>query len=183
MNRSTYFLNRFYHNYFYAIVCLGAIASLILLKTLSPEVIEIDLSWETIATLVVGISAFYIGLIQLKSTNDEFRKNLFFEFNRRYDQLNDVLNEIHAMHKKELSEYRYEHGKVINDYLNLCSEQFYWYKKGRIDNSVWEYWFSGMKFHFQNPVVQKVLENEFNSKNNDSFYGFPSYLRQLRVIE
>ena len=58
---------------------------------------------------------------------------------------------------------------VIIDYLNLCSEEYYWFKKGRIDLKVWESWKDGMKFYLTNENFKSTVEEQKQEK--DSYYG------------
>lgn len=66
---------------------------------------------------------------------------LFQRFNERYDELNDALNEIT---KDESSVDESERNKTLDDYFNLCAEEYYFYVRGYIDPEVWIVWHRGM---------------------------------------
>ena len=48
--------------------------------------------------------------------------------------------------------------EIINSfltlYVNLCSEEYYLYTKGAIENDIWGYWVEGMKTQFENDVYK-----------------------------
>ena len=117
---------------------------------------------DFVATVLVGMAAFFLGIVQLKSSNDTFKRELYSDFNRRYDELNQYLNNIideelceESKSKEQVTteenntKYRKQEesccccnpnekrktDEVINDYINLCAEEYFWYRKGRIE---WE---------------------------------------------
>jgi hypothetical protein len=68
-------------------------------------------------------------------------KELFTEFNQRYDKLNDSLVSIEKegltfedLNEKKNKIYRQD----VIDFFNPCAEEFYWNQKGRIDPKVWK---------------------------------------------
>lgn len=65
----------------------------------------------------------------------------------------------------------------IYDYLNLCSEEYYWYHRGHIPELIWENWMSGVKEHLNNEKVRTIFYEEFRNDNNvKSYYGFLQYM-------
>lgn len=49
----------------------------------------------------------------------------------------------------------------IYDYINLCSEEYYWYKKGLIDEDVWRCWKKGMQDWYRNSFfIEKIVDRE-----------------------
>jgi hypothetical protein len=60
--------------------------------------------------------------------------------------------------------------KVV-EYLNLCSKEYMWVKKGRIPTDIWESWKNGIKANLANPVIQSIY-NEEQAKWRYSYYGF-----------
>ena len=81
------------------------------------------------------IVIFIIGLIiahglrkaqeeNLKLQNERMKHDFFKYFNDRYDKLNNDLNRICLLPADEVS---IKEKSIIMDYLNLCSEEFYYY--------------------------------------------------------
>lgn len=62
------------------------------------------------------------------------------------------------------------------DYINMCSEQYYWYNKGYIDNDVWNCWKKGMNYWYINSkIIKKIVDNE----TNENYYN-ANFLEQFK---
>ena len=108
-----------------------------------------------------------------KLSNDRMSKDLFTEFNARYNQFNDSLNKISECKSEKDFEKLENHDKLKNDlvdYFNLCAEEYFWFKKGRIDPLMWEAWSAGMNDWYKYPFIQEVWENEINEFGCKSYY-------------
>ena len=57
---------------------------------------------------------------------------------------------------------------VIESYFNLCAEEHLFYKRGFIDEDVWEAWQNGMRYYFGKDVVADLWEEQ----NEESYYEF-----------
>ena len=99
-------------------------------------------------------------------------KDLFKEFNERYDKLNHSLHKIEKNCKK-LSDLE-DSPKLaykLNDFFNLCAEEYFWYKKGRIDKDIWSAWSDGMNDWYNNvEVIQNAWEAEIKNRGYTSYY-------------
>ena len=133
------------------------------------------------------IVIFIIGLIiahglrkaqeeNLKLQNERMKHDFFKYFNDRYDKLNNDLNRICLLPADEVS---IKEKSIIMDYLNLCSEEFYYYSNGKnrkisiIEEEVFNNWCKGMKHYFLNTNFKMVLQKEMKDENNkDSYYNF-----------
>lgn len=99
--------------------------------------------------------------------HDKMFKELFLEFNQRFDNLNESLNAI--VEGKELPNGKSK-AAVIQDYINLCSEEYLWYKTGRIDNEVWDAWKKGIEYYYsKSEDTRKRFDME--KEESDSYYG------------
>lgn len=68
---------------------------------------------------------------------------------------------------------------AVLKYLNLCSEEFYLWKKGLIEDAVWKIWEQELKRTIASPLVRrewKTLQKEF-----DSYPEFLSYVYQIQI--
>jgi len=45
---------------------------------------------------------------------------------------------------------------VMRRYLNLCSEEYYLHKKGKIDNQTWDIWKTGIRDTIRLPCFDNV---------------------------
>lgn len=126
-----------------------------------------------IAALIAGSIATKYQKGNLKISHEKMEKELFKEFNERYDKLNDKLSELNVdLDITALREdYYSDLQKSIIDYFNLCAEQYYWYKKERISKEIWNSWHSGMMYYYKSfPVVQELWEKETEGDKYKSYY-------------
>jgi len=86
-------------------------------------------------------------------------KELFVEFNARYDKLNNKLNKIDSEDDKN---------NILDDYFNLCAEEYLFYKKGVIVKEVWCSWCKGMQSHLKH---QTILDYWNKAQHEESYYG------------
>ncbi len=127
--------------------------------------------------LVIGIFAvitsIYFGVLKNNTENDKIFNQLFKEFNAKYESdfrkdLMDIDNESDGG-KKEYS-LNINQSDSIVQYLNLCAEEYFWYRKGRIPAIVWNSWFIGIKYYLKLPAIEKIVKEEKSQKG--SYYGF-----------
>lgn len=123
-----------------------------------------------IAILATGISASF-GIRQYKIENDKMFKELFQAFNEKYDvKFNNALNLIVDKHQaNDHYELDGDEKTLLIDYVNLCAEEYLWYKKGRIDADVWFAWEHGMRYYFKLKPISVCIEKEKTQK--ESYYG------------
>ena len=132
------------------------------------------------AGLAVSIS-LYLGVVRIKVDHDRIFKELFTEFNNRYSyETNELLNKLRQNNSDDLSPE--ERLKII-DYFNLCSEEYLWYKKGRIPKDVWKAWKSGIIENLKISAVKKLYDEETdNPVKVNSFYGLVTELKRSNKI-
>ena len=120
----------------------------------------------SIGLLTLFVSSFFF--VQ-KQRIEELRlfQEIFKEFNQRYDNLNDAMNEI--CDKDEGSTISDKERQTLYDYFNLCGEEYFYYKQRHIYPEVWDSWINGMKYFYVNPSIQKVWDEELKQ---NSYYGF-----------
>jgi len=122
--------------------------------------------------LLGSIISFYFGSLKMKIENDKIFKELFQEFNNKYDSsFNDLLNTLKysKVQNKNLTE---DELNCVIDYFNLCSEEYLWYSRNRIPKKVWLSWKSGILENLKIEQILKVYKTEISSENGrNSFYG------------
>ena len=135
---------------------------------------------SAISSIILGAFGFgltaYYSWHSKKIAHEQMQKELFAEFNHRYDGLNNYLVKIQReCPDMESFEKHEEHDllkqKVI-DYFSLCAEEFYWYHhKGRIDTIVWNSWQAGMKYWYDHvPVIKALWLEESKGNGKQSYY-------------
>lgn len=117
------------------------------------------------ATGIVAGFVYFLYRQHLDET--KLFKQLFTEFNARYDQLNEPLNAI--LRGPDEGGLSTSEKDCLFSYFNLCAEESVFYSAGYIDQCVWDAWNQGMKQFFRNPRI-KALWNEESTA--DSYYGF-----------
>jgi len=106
--------------------------------------------------IIVSLTGIYLSLLFFfqKQRLEELRvfKELFTEFNSRYDRLNDKLVDIANGQLKDD-----EIKKTLDDYFNLCSEEYLFYTKGLI---VGDYWSDSQKEQSYYGLTSSVIDRD-----------------------
>lgn len=122
---------------------------------------------ELLVAVLGGVASFAYFIYRQHLDETRLFKELFSEFNDRYDGLNDDLNLIlFRLLEDELSPAEKE---MLFSYFNLCAEEYFFYEAGYIDRRVWESWYRGMGVFFKHPRIQELWEQDCTA---DSYYGF-----------
>jgi hypothetical protein len=112
------------------------------------------------------VSFFYFIQKQQLEELQSFRE-LFQYFNKKYDGLNEILNGIATGDvNKALTE---DEEDALNDYFNLCSEEYLYYIKGFIYPEVWIAWCNGMEYFLQHKRIGELWKKE--EEKSASYYG------------
>lgn len=137
---------------------------------------------QVVVTLIIGVItlviSYWFNHNNLKIAHQKMEKDLFKEFNERYDELNDDLSKLGTVENlNQLKEIKSENiankslYNVLIDYFNLCAEQHYWHKKERISKEIWDSWYSGMMFYYNSfPIVKEVWKDEIKDNGHKSYY-------------
>ena len=129
-------------------------------------VIDEDLGWKIMLTSFGGGISFFYFFQKQKLDEIRLMKELITDFNSRYDDLNDKLNDI--LRKGDMVLDQNERA-TLNDYFNLCAEEYLFKELGYIDPQVWEAWYRGMEIYFKDQRICELWEQE---EKTDSYYGF-----------
>lgn len=117
-----------------------------------------------IGSIIAAALGFCYFVQQQKLAETSLFKDLFTEFNRRYDALNDRLAQIEASGSNLDSADR----QTMVDYFNLCAEEYLFFSEGYIHRAAWRSWCAGMLWYFDREPFRSVWSDE-NAKN--SYYG------------
>lgn len=113
---------------------------------------------------VIGAAVSLIYVIQKQQLEEaKLFKELFVQFNERYDQLNEDLNRI-----KCLGLISSKDRDTLNDYFNLCGEEYLFYRQGYIYPEVWKSWTLGMKLFYDSDAIRPIWVAELKT---GSYYG------------
>lgn len=125
---------------------------------------------KLITPVILGISGIiatvYYSRCAKYRENDKLLKELYTEFNKRYDKLNNNLSSIvkPVDEENKMENLSITDKGIIIDFFNLCAEEYFWYQKGRIDNKIWKSWKAGMNYWYnhKNPIIRKLWDEETN---------------------
>ena len=132
-------------------------------------------------TIIGAIAAFFYFWYKQHLEETKLFKELFTEFNRRYDGLNNRLNEI--IRGDPTTKLKEDERSLVFDYFNLCAEEHFFHKAHYVDEAVWNAWRNGMAFFFNNPRIRDLWNEECESADERaSYYGFepPPYKTIVR---
>jgi hypothetical protein len=142
----------------------------------SYEILELEVFGASIA----GLLASYLSVLKQSLDYDRVFMELFVSFNSRYNnEINDIFNRIRIYESTGLA-YTVNEIEMLSiiDYMNLCSEEYFWYSKGRIPKKIWKAWEHGIIANLSLQEVRMVFEKETNSQvKEESYYGFAAYIR------
>ncbi len=121
---------------------------------------------EVLISAIAALITF--GVYSYKQHLDEAKlfKELFSEFNLRYDELNETLNSIKD--RRDSRQLCQPEIDKVYSYFNLCAEEHFFHKAGYIDELVWNTWYRGMSIFFKNPQIMDLWDDE----PKDTYYGF-----------
>lgn len=164
-------------NHFFVLICrkrltiLFLILVLILITLLLWGYIELNTLYALLGALITA----YFGILRQNIDDDKVFRELFIAFNSRYsNKTNDLLNTLRIGNINEINE---SEKLLIIDYFNLCSEEYLWYKKGRIPSIVWKAWESGILVNLSIPIVKDLfLVETKEEKQKMSYYGFTEHI-------
>lgn len=124
-------------------------------------------AFEFLVTVVGTAAAFVHFLYAQHHQGTQMFVSLFDKFNKRYDDLNEKLNDIAS--RPACSPLTTAHIHTLYDYFNLCAEEHLFYETGYIDEKVWQAWILGMKHFAKDPDIRRLWGDEISS---GSYYHF-----------
>ena len=117
-------------------------------------------------TIAVSTVSMLITAVALGFTIGSFKKqlqlNFFAEYTKRYQEI--TLNFPESVNEEDFSidsldmEIKNKTLRYMRAYFDLCSEEYFLWKKGNIDNETWNEWESGIKFAFSKPAFRQAWE-------------------------
>lgn len=137
---------------------------------------------QVVVTVIIGfftlVITWWFNRTNYKLNHQKMEKDLFSEFNKRYDKLNDDLSKLEPHFTKEnLLQIKVDYNdekslyNAVIDYFNLCAEQHFWHKEERISKKIWKSWHRGMMYYHNNfQVVRELWEEEIKDEKYESYY-------------
>lgn len=125
-----------------------------------------------VGSIIVAALAFCYFAQQQKLAEMSLFKELFMDFNRRYDSLNDRLLQVvkssRGFDETDRQTIDEMDRQTIVDYCNLCAEEYLFFSEGYIHREVWRSWCRGMLWYFEREPFRTVWKEEIAM---NSYYG------------
>ena len=148
-----------YSGYLSGFLLLGVIAWFVV-----AEITGLEIRWKlVVATLSLVITAALLVQRQ-KLQETELFHTLFTDFNRRYDRMNECLSGV----MDSSGDLDDRQKSYLVDYFNLCAEEYLFYKRGYIPQTVWIAWRKGMAQYMEDDRIYALWHRE---KSTGSYYG------------
>lgn len=109
-------------NYLTVVLC-----ALALTATLAVILYAYGANWQALFGVIGGLLSF-VFFIQKQVEEAKLIKELVSEFNNRYNGLNEQLKKITRTSSAQ-EQLSAEETSTLYDYLNLCSEEYLYYKR------------------------------------------------------
>lgn len=123
--------------------------------------------WQEFAAIAAVVLSFAFGVQKQNLEETILFKELFEQFNKRYDRMNDDLNKIWEQPTDK--QPNADEIKKLFKYFNLCGEEYLYYQKGFICLKVWREWKKGMEYFRKNSRIKNLWDKDL--ADNDSYYG------------
>jgi hypothetical protein len=146
-----------------------ALISVLVFAAATVFAISGKLDWKKFAAIAAGAYAFAFSVQKQNLEETKLFKELFEQFNTRYDVLNDELNRIYFDKQPAGKPFTDDERETLYKYFNLCGEEWLYAEKGFICAEVWCAWENGMDFFRQNPRIKRLWDEDL--KDNESYYG------------
>jgi hypothetical protein len=180
------------------VILLTVVTTVALIDISNDDKWATSIEFRAWVAIIIGLITLLFAFMRQKHNDMSVFFQLFEKYNQRYDELNDYMNTILATtNDTELIEQNpriepfglvgkecsrelaprlhNESGvkNVLDDYLNLCAEEYLAYSNGYIPPQIMEYWYNGMKVFFINDHIRQYFQEELKS---DSYYQFKTFV-------
>lgn len=113
---------------------------------------------STIGMLITAVALWFT----VSSFKKQLQLNFFADYTKRYQEIilnfPESINEENCKIESLDKEIKDKTLRYMRAYFDLCSEEYYLWKKGNIDNDTWKEWESGIKFAFSKPAFKQAWE-------------------------
>lgn len=154
-------MKHWFFRHYWWLLLVTAGAALLSAIVASPRV-----EWQLVLG-IVGSALSGIYFVQKQRLEEmHLFKEIFTECNKRYDGLNERLNAIAAA--PEDAALSQDELDTLNDYFNLCAEEFLFFQTGYLLPPVWRAWRNGIMSFMASKRIRQHWERE---RMTGSYYG------------
>jgi hypothetical protein len=135
------------------------------------------MTFKDLFTSLIAIIGLYYTLMQEKLRKLELQSLLSYDFNEKYVDIEEDTEKLRNKQFGKDEPLSPEEKQALNSYIDLCSEEFYYYYKGIIDEVTWNTWFQSMKdFLCDKPLIRDYAKQELK---RNLYYGFGFYMGNI----
>ncbi len=137
---------------------------------------------------IISIITMLITAVALWFTISSFKKqlqlNFFADYTKRYQEITlnfpENINEDNFKLENLEKSVKDKTLRYMRAYFDLCSEEYYLWKKKNIDDDTWKEWETGIRFAFSKPAFRQAWDvlrldtiyyGEFTIFVNDAISG------------
>ncbi len=117
-------------------------------------------------TVIAAIVAIIMAIITTKSFTKQLKLNFFADYTKRYQEITlnfpENINEKEFDFEKLEPEIKAKTLRYMRAYFDLCSEEYFLWKNGNIDDKVWKEWKSGIEYAVSKTAFQKGWKDYIN---------------------
>lgn len=126
--------------------------------------------------IFLGLIGLYFAVRFQIAQKNKLLHDIFIHYNSKYAEINEKIKRVIESESPLTAEDK----DVIYDYLNLCAEEYVWYKRRLICKKIWSNWFVGMMDYLNTPKFMKIIKEEEDKKLDYSYYGFLTYIKSMK---
>lgn len=122
-----------------------------------------DVSDIAAAVSIIGVFITALALwFTVRSFKNQLQLSFFADYTKRYQEI--TLNFPESINEKDFSfeelppEVRDKTLRYMRAYFDLCSEEYFLWRKNHIDNETWAEWKTGIEFAFSKTAFVKSWE-------------------------
>lgn len=117
----------------------------------------------------------------LRTQNEQIKHNFFAEYTKRYQEIilhfPENINENNFSYDKLKKDERDKTMRYMRVYFDLCSEEYFLYKKGVLDEDVWKEWQEGMISAFNKPAFKYAWKKV--TQDSDFYKEFKDFIDSI----
>lgn len=121
----------------------------------------VPMDYVAITVSVLGLAITGTALwVTVSNFRKQLQLNFFADYTKRYQEI--ILNFPESINESEFDidslqpEIRDNTLRYMRAYFDLCSEEYYLWKNGNIEDKTWKEWESGIKFAFSKPAFKQA---------------------------
>ena len=113
----------------------------------------------SVLTLIITTTALIVTIRHFKK---QLQLNFFADYTKRYQEIilnfPEEINEADFRISQLPDDVRERTRRYMRAYFDLCSEEYYLWKKGNLDDETWREWETGIKFAFSKPAFREAWQ-------------------------